>query len=202
MRSPSSTCAPLMPQVSFGKQRSSRLFRFYLSSPATPFLSLPPLARLSSPCRIEWPALPSSPYGDPNIKLLPFVCTDNRDERERRGRELAIPSLFPATIKFYNRRTGIFIDVAARRRFLPSFSTGERKLSRKGRDRYRPRKLNGRREGDRYAIFRPNWKEGGEGISRRWTLSWSLRPLARVPAKIIRDTGTIGERAANKLAVA
>lgn len=83
MRSPSSTCAPLMPQVSFGKQRSSRLFRFYLSSPATPFLSLPPLARLSSPCRIEWPALPSSPYGDPNIKLLPFVCTDNRGERER-----------------------------------------------------------------------------------------------------------------------
>lgn len=51
-----STCAPLMPhRYPSVNKRSSRLFRFYLSSPATPFLSLPYRPG------IEWPALPPPP---------------------------------------------------------------------------------------------------------------------------------------------
>lgn len=97
-------------------KRSSRLFRFYLSSPATPFLSLPYRPG------IEWPALPPPPL-PPSLgrdgQILNFSpsCVPITGQRER---EREIPSLYPATIKFYNRRTGIFIDVAARRRFFSS----------------------------------------------------------------------------------
>lgn len=49
-----STCAPLMPQVSFGKQAKQQVVQILFVEPGN---ALPP-ARLSS--RIEWPALPSS----------------------------------------------------------------------------------------------------------------------------------------------
>lgn len=80
--------APLMPQVSFGKQRSSRLFRFYLSSTAPPF-SL--ASRLSSPNALSGrrflpPPTPPEIRRRPNIKLLPFVRTDNGRSRFRRSR--------------------------------------------------------------------------------------------------------------------
>lgn len=59
---PSHLCAGLMPQVSFGKQRSSRLFRFYLSSPAAPFPALAFSPRLSSPNALSGQRfLPPSP---------------------------------------------------------------------------------------------------------------------------------------------
>lgn len=139
------------------------------------------------------------------------MCTDNQAEG---GRE--IPSLFPATIKFYNRRTGIFIHVAARRRFFSSrephrvFHPGEKGFG----DRYAAETAAERV----YSIFRrlkgrkgrEKEREKGrkEGLSSRARTilrggEFVGRPLARVPAKIIhRDRGTIGERAANKLAVA
>lgn len=134
MRSPSSTCAPLMPQVSLGKQRSSRLFRFYLSSPPTPFL----FARLSSPRRIEWPALPSSlPAARirrrPNIKLLPFVCTDNRGEREREREEELDPrdyKILQSPDRDFYRRGGSFLFLRGGREEIPAEIDTQGKLNR------------------------------------------------------------------------
>lgn len=150
-----------MPQVSFGKQRSSRLFRFYLSSPATPFLSSLIVPRAASSGRRFLPP-PGEREGERSVdgQILNFSpscvpITGARGGGERRKSDtIFIPSdckILQSPDRDFYRRSFLF--------FAFLLSSQE--------DRYERKRKREMRE-----IFRKTIR----GATLSWTPSISPRP--------------------------
>lgn len=151
-----------MPQVSFGKQRSSRLFRFYLSSPATPFLSSLIVPRAASSGRRFLPP-PGEREGERSVdgQILNFSpsCVPITGARggggggeRRKSDTIFIPSdckILQSPDRDFYRRSFLF------------FAFLHEKIDTKGRGRERIRE-----------IFRKTIR----GATLSWTPSISPRP--------------------------